>query len=79
MGQLLASIEAAVQRPGSRCSVATLLERLKPEDAADLVAALARAEIPTSAIIRALAAADHKLGEQAVARHRRKGCQCPTS
>lgn len=76
---LLGEIEAAVRRNGPQCSVATISATLSSSDKADLEAAIVSPQIPASAIGRALRARDLRINDEALTRHRRGECSCPTS
>lgn len=66
----------APSRPGPRCTMGVVLERLDPEDRRDLAALLADPLVPGSLISRALIARQHNVKPQTVSRHRRRICDC---
>lgn len=72
------------QRPGTRCTVAVLLDQLhdNPDLAADL-AAECRGTQPLSTLARATTylvqqgVLPHALTQNSIGRHRRRDCRCP--
>ena len=74
---LLEEIAAVPPVKGPRCSVASFMDGLDPDDAADLRTALTSAYM-TSAIYRALRKRyPNTPNENTLARHRRGACSCP--
>lgn len=61
---------AANGKPGPRCSVCRLLERLDEPHASALRAALVHEDVQTSAIVRVLRRWGHQVSYEAVRRHR---------
>jgi hypothetical protein len=77
---LAAALEAAQpKRKGPPCSIGVLLSPngpLSDKDRATLSAALADGTVEHSRLAEALTAEGHKVGENAVSRHRRRRCLC---
>jgi hypothetical protein len=77
---LAAALEATQpKRKGPPCSIGVLLSPngpLSDEDRATLAAYLADGTFEHSRIVDALTAEGHKVGENAVSRHRRRRCLC---
>lgn len=68
---------AANNRRGAVCSVRLLLQRSTPEDQAELLEALADAEIQSTALARVLRARGIEIGADNLQRHRKGDCRCP--
>ena len=76
-GSLFDKIKTASESiPGGTCTAGKLLEALTPADRADLEAALADRSIPATIIAKVLTETGHKIGDDAVQRHRRGACAC---
>lgn len=63
-------------RPGPRCTIAVVLERLDGDDRRDLLALLADPLVPGSLISRVLIGRGHSVKPPTVNRHRRRMCDC---
>lgn len=75
-GLLEEILQANNTRPGSICTVKTILDNLSPEDADSLQQAIDNPLIKATAISRALKNRNIKLSDSTVTRHRRKECCC---
>ncbi|HXO85548.1 MAG TPA: hypothetical protein VN803_08475 [Gemmatimonadales bacterium] len=73
---LLAEFAEFKRDRGPQCGIRSILERLIPEDAEKLSAALAADSIQHSQIARWLAAKGHKTSADTVRRHRCNECAC---
>ncbi len=71
MGELLNQIQAARIGSGRKSDLEVILEKLSPEDGADLKAALDDSAIPAAAIARALNARGLKVSSAVINRYRR--------
>lgn len=74
---LLDAVKAETQRPGGRCTVARLADKLPADVLADLNRVLADVDIPATAIARGLGRLGFECGHFALQRHRRGSCGCP--
>lgn len=72
----LADFRAAAGAYPVRCTVALLLQQLDADQAARLSAALAADDIQHAAIVRVVDRWGHRLGYDAVKRHRKGDCRC---
>jgi hypothetical protein len=73
---LLTEAEALTSKVGGTCTVKRLLDRLPPEERAELVEALA-SEVETTALSKALLRRDVDISSHTLRRHRRRECRCP--
>jgi hypothetical protein len=69
-------VEVFSVRPTPRCGVGLLLEALELRDREGVLTAMARPEIPHSAISKAFNKRGHKISDFTVGRHRRGACTC---
>lgn len=67
------AVEAG-RKPGPRCTLCVVLDRLPESDAAALTAALDGDEVTSAGIARALLREGHKISAVTVRRHRAKEC-----
>lgn len=70
------ALAAQVTIKGPPCSVGLVLDEMADTDAQALQSALDTANIPATHIVGALRQLGHRIGSQAILRHRRGDCKC---
>lgn len=63
-------------KPGTTCTVATLIDRLGPDDQKVFLTAIADRAVSLAGIARALTKIGERISADTLGRHRRRECAC---
>ena len=75
-GSLFAAIKAAGRPQGPRCSVAVIRDDLPPDDARDLIAAMADPTVHATTIAAVLKERGYQIRGDTIRRHIKHECNC---
>ena len=72
------SVKAVRKKPGVKCAITVVREKLPPKERAVLDKLLADPDVQHAELSRGLKKENHPVDAQAIGRHRRGDCTCGT-